>query len=262
MRDYPASIAIDGLDYVYEKILKEDFFSVNVLYRHGADRYVLKLSDFRFVFGILLRPLAMLMSAHEYAIYRRVADIEGVPKLGPRLGRRGYLHRFIPGRTLNELAGLPREQRQEVLPVDFFNRLRQTLAAVHARRIFYADLDKRGNIILGDDGRPWLIDFQICLHLSPGSGPWGRFKDRLLARLCREDIYHLYKQKRRYQPQLLSAEEAALATRTGFSRHYNRWFGTPYRRLKRLLYPKGSNDLIWYKWKKQRKVDKGSSPHA
>lgn len=251
MRNYPPSIVINGQDYAYEKILKEDFFSVNVLYGHAGDRYVLKLSDFRFIFGILLRPLAMLMSAHEFAIYSRIADIEGIPELGPRLGRRGYLHHFIPGRTLNELAELPRAQRQEVLPRDFFERLGKTLTAVHARRIFYADLDKRGNVILGDDGRPWLIDFQICIYFSPGSGPWGRFKDRLLARLCGEDVYHLYKQKRRYQPQLLSPQEATLATRTGFSRQFNRWFGTPYRRLKRLLYPQGSNDLIWYKWKRR-----------
>ncbi len=259
MRDYPARITIDGHDYDYEKVLKEDFFSVNVLYHHAGDRYVLKLSDFRFVFGFLLRPLAVLMSAHEYAIYRRIADIEGIPALGPRLGRRGYLHHFIPGRTLAELAGLPREQRGQDLPEDFFTRLGKTLKAVHGRRIFYADLDKRGNIILGDDGHPWLIDFQICLYFSPGRGPWGRLKDRLLARLCREDIYHLYKQKRRYQPQLLSAHEIQLATRSGFSRHYNRWLGNPYRRVKRLIYPKGSNDLIWYKWKQRRHGGKGSS---
>ncbi|MBI4859316.1 MAG: hypothetical protein HY815_03515, partial [Candidatus Riflebacteria bacterium] len=83
-RTYPDQTTIDGELYRYEKILKEDFFSVNVLYKaDSGKRYVLKLSDFRFIFGIFLRPLAMLVSRHEYRIYSMVADIPGVPRLGP-----------------------------------------------------------------------------------------------------------------------------------------------------------------------------------
>ncbi len=253
MREYPNIIIIDEKEYQYEEILKEDFFSINVLYKNGSDRYVLKLSDFRFIFGILLRPFAILMSRHEYYIYQRVADIPGIPKLGPRLGHRGYFHYFVPGRTLNDLRTLSAEEKKATVPDNFFDQLKAILSTVHEREIFYADLDKRGNIILGDDGKPWLIDFQICLDLGNGLNMFSGMRKRLFARLRQEDEYHLYKQKRRYRPDLLTNDEKELAKRTGFGQTYNRWLGNPYRRLKRNIYPSGSNDLIWYKANRQSK---------
>ncbi len=260
-RNYPETIDIEGRPYRRERVLKEDFFSVNVLYRHGEDRYVLKLSDFRFIGGWLLRPLAMWMSRHEYRIYRRLEGIPGIPRLGPRCTSRGYLHHFIPGRTLAELTALPPAQRRLALPEDFFERLRRTLDEIHRRRVFYADLDKRGNIILGEDGRPYLIDFQISLRFPPAGSWLGRRLEPLFRTLKGEDIYHLYKQKRRFLPDSLTEEERRLARRTDFSRRFNRFFGDRYRRLKRLLYPKGSNDLVWWKARRRTREETLQPPH-
>jgi len=252
MRAYPQRVTIEGSVFTFESILKDDFFSVNVLYRNpDGVRYVLKLSDFRFIFGVLLRPLAVLFSRREYNIYRMVADIEGVPALGTRHGLRGYFHRYVEGKTLHEVANEGR-----TLPEDFFEQLRAVLTRLHERRIFYLDLNKSGNIILGDDQKPYLIDFQISFHIKKRSGLAGRWGDRLFASLIREDVYHLYKHKRYFQPHLMTPDELALATRTRFNDRLKRYVGEPYRRAKRLMYPHGSNEVIWYKWKKLK--DKSS----
>ena len=138
-RAYPESLEIKGETYNYEKILKEDFFSINVLYRaESGSRYVLKMSDFRFILGFLLTPFAILMSRREYRIYSMVADLQHVPELGPRLGMRGYLHKFVEGRTLHELE----REGKKGLPDDFFDRLKATVEEIHLRRIFYMDLNK------------------------------------------------------------------------------------------------------------------------
>lgn len=242
--EFPLHVTIDNSDYEYEKILKEDFFSVNVLYREpGGKRYVLKLSNFRFVAGFLFRPLAALMSRHEYRIYQRLEDVSGIPQLGPRFGRRGYFHEYIDGKTLAEW------NRNAPLPADFFDRLAAIITECHRRRIYYADLDKRGNIIVGQGGKPWLIDFQICLHFK-NKGSSNGYSNRIFNRLIREDIYHLYKHKRRFQPERLTETEKRLAQRSPGGQRFNRWFGNPFRRLKRLIYPAGSNETIWYKWRK------------
>ena len=103
-RSYPSRAEIYGEEYRFDRILKEDFFSVNVLYRNQeGGQYVLKLSDFRFVLGWLFRPLAGWISRREYRIYQMVSDIPGIPELGPRHGKRGYFHRFIEGKTLHEI---------------------------------------------------------------------------------------------------------------------------------------------------------------
>ena len=161
MRKYPEKTIINNETYVYEKILKDDFFSVNVLYKNEKGRrFVLKLSDFRFILGIFFRPFAALMSSHEYKIYKMVKDIEGIPELGPRVGWRGYFHEYIEGKTLHELKDTP-----EVLPENFFNELINIVDQVHNRRILYVDMNKKGNIIMSDDGKPFLIDFQISQYL-------------------------------------------------------------------------------------------------
>jgi hypothetical protein len=251
-RAYPATLTIDGDLYHYEKILKEDFFSINVLYRAASNtRYVLKVSAFRFVFGFLLTPLAILMSRREYKLYSMVADIPLIPALGPRLGTRGYLHRFVEGKTLYELE---REGRRD-LPDDFFDRLRATVEEIHRRRIFYIDLNKQGNIILGEDGLPYLIDFQVCIHFKYRN----RLFDRLFALLIQEDIYHLYKHKKRFRPDLMTETEKELAQRSKLGEGVNRYFGDPYRKIKRKIYPSGSNEVIWYKWKKMKDKSKRTS---
>jgi len=252
-RDYPSKTTINGETYRAEKVLKEDFFSVNVLY--GADigrRWVLKLSRFRFPFGYMLRPLAALMSRHEYRIYARLADLDGVPRLGPRMGNRAFFHQYIEGVTLYEL---PRDAN---LPDDFFDRLRRLLDELHRRRIFYADLNKRGNIILGSDGRPYLIDFQISVHFNIDSLLFAIIPERVFRLLIRQDLYHLYKHKRRWQHRAMTDEELQLARRTGVIRKYESWFAGSVRRLKRAVYPKGGSDTIWYKWKNDKSASSGS----
>ncbi|RMH31247.1 MAG: hypothetical protein D6690_16850 [Nitrospirae bacterium] len=118
---------------------------------------MLKLSDFRMIFGLLLRPLASLMSRHEYRVYQRLDGINSIPALGPRWGWRGYLHRYIEGQTLHEITP------DGTLPDRFFDELASILSAVHARNVWYVDMNKRGNIICSTDGHPSLIDFQISV---------------------------------------------------------------------------------------------------
>jgi serine/threonine protein kinase len=252
MEEYPAKVIIEGSLFKYEKILKDDFFSINVLYRNETGvRYVLKLSNFRFILGKLLRPLAGFFSKREYRIYSRVEDIEGIPPLGPRYGKRGYFHLFIEGKTLHEL-----KNDKQLLPDDFFQRLLKIIEELHRRRIYYLDLDKLGNIILGDDGIPYLIDFQISMQFKKHRGILGKITDAIFNNLIREDLYHLYKHKKRFQPHLLTKEEEKLTERSSFNIWYNRIFGNPYRKVKRLIYPSGSNEVIWYKWKKIKNENK------
>ena len=95
---YPSSVTLHGQEYTFHSILKDDFFLLNILYTNSSNEgCVLKLSDFRFVFGRVLRPLAAWISKREYTIYQMVEDISGIPDLGPWYGKRGYFHRYNGG---------------------------------------------------------------------------------------------------------------------------------------------------------------------
>lgn len=265
MPSYPTSVTIYGQEYTFHRMLKDDFFSLNILYTNSRhEGYVLKLSDFRFVGGWMLRPLAAWISRRESTIYQMVADIPGIPALGPRFGRRGYFHQFIEGKTLHEIerqiierchvaAGHPAfGTAGTILASDFFEQLKTIIHEIHHRRIFYVDLNKRGNIICSTKGKPYLIDFQICLHMPVRQGWLGVLTEKIFQRVIQEDLYHLYKHKKTFQPQLMTEAETRLAKRSTLNKRYRKFLWQPYIMLKRLIYPHGSNETIWYKWKKEK----------
>ncbi|MCP4328141.1 MAG: hypothetical protein GY791_06870 [Alphaproteobacteria bacterium] len=236
---YPEQITIGGRAYRVDRVLHDDFFSINVLYvEPGGGRQILKLSDFRMIGGFLFRPMAAWMSRREYRIYGKLEGVVGVPTLGPRCGDRGYFHDFVPGKPLDRLAP------DETVPDDFFDRLVDTYKEMHLRGIAHVDSNKRSNLILGNDGRPYVIDFQVALDRGNGR-TLRRRRESLFLALARSDIYHVYKLKARLRPDLMRPEEWALADRPRQNRIYDRIFGGPYRTLKRMIYRSGSTQPRW-----------------
>jgi serine/threonine protein kinase len=77
------------------------------------------------------------------------------------------------------------------LPEDFFERLADLVEELHARRVCHNDLHKEPNILVAEDGRPALVDFQLASH-HPRAG-------RMFASRAREDLRHVRKHLRRYR---------------------------------------------------------------
>ena len=50
----------------------------------------------------------------------------------------------------------------------------------------------------------------------------------------------------------MTEAELQLAQRSTLNTRYRRLLWQPYIVLKRLIYPHGSNETIWYKWKKEK----------
>src|SRR5262245_35915339 len=111
------------------------------------------------------RWVGRLLLRRERAALRALADCPQVPRLldlpggapigGPisGAGRRDTLLRsWCAGEPLWSVAALP---------ADFFAALRALVLELHARGVCHNDLHKENNILVGEDGRPWLIDFQL-----------------------------------------------------------------------------------------------------
>ncbi len=229
-RGCPPTAVVQGIHVSFERVLAETACSRNAVYAAPTgERWVLKVTRLPGIFNILLWPLVVFMSRREYRIYRDLADIDCVPLLGPSRGLRAYFHRFIEGHTLAE------HPRGEPLAADFFDRLLACVREVHQRGVFYADLDKKGNIIVGADGRPYLIDFQACIRFGAGAldrrGPLGA----LFRALAGEDTRHLYKHKRYFQPEALTEAEIAGARRGPVAEGWHRYLVRPLRKLRKLV---------------------------
>jgi hypothetical protein len=129
------------------------------------------------------------------------------------------LHAFIPGCDLH---------RKLPLTTAFFDELQQLFAALHERNIAYVDSNKRENILYGDDGKPWLIDFQISYELRT-SGWRSHFLARgLFRRFVRADWYHFYKHKTRLLPKgTCTPDDWEKAKKRGTWHSIHRFFARP-----------------------------------
>ena len=109
-----------------------------------------------------------------------------------------------------------------VLPVDFFDRLRELVTGLHARGVCHNDLHKENNILVGADGAPRLVDFQLAsVHRRFG---W------LFARRCAADLRYVEKHRQRYD----SEGRAAPCPARGATAILLRWLWKPfYNRLAR-----------------------------
>lgn len=209
-QDPPRIVRIGNLCYKRQEVFKHDSWAATALYRGGEDGAppcaVCKFHRVAPVCGLPMHWFGVWMAQRERQLLARLADLPVVPRLLPAVTAEdgtslphAIAREYIPGRPLD---------RDVPLGPDFFTQLRHALAEMHRRGIAYVDLHKRENIIVGWNGQPYLVDFQISWnHRWEGSGPalpvgqswtW-RLAERVFSALCQADFYHLEKHIRRVQ---------------------------------------------------------------
>jgi RIO1 family len=130
----------------------------------------------------------------EARAYRRLEGVHGIPRFLGRLDRQAILIEYIAGRDLSTC-------RPGELPESFFDRLDQVLREVHAAGVAHGDLH-RHDVLQGDDGRPYLVDFSTSLLAGQRSGPLRRF---LFTQWRRADLRSAAKLRSRLVPGSRSA---------------------------------------------------------
>ena len=227
--DLPVSLSIQGKIYRHVKTVKHDFYAATGFYddEHGK-RVVLKMGRTNDVLGFSGVFLGRFSRSRETRFYSKVTDIDNVPRVLGRVGVTGFVHEFVPGRPLGE-----KDAHGKYLPVPdaFFDELIALLRKLHRRQIAYVDTNKPQNILLGDDGRPHLIDFQISYDMFEFGNNW--LNRRILERLKQEDFYHVLKHKRRLRPDLMTTEEHETATRKSWAIRLHRFLFAPYFKFRR-----------------------------
>ena len=223
----PRTFTLNGTIYRHHRTAKHDFFAATAFYTDVAgNTVVLKVSRNTDFAGVPLQWLGRWLCRREVRFYDRLSDLPNVPGLLGRVGPTGFVHEFVPGRPLEK--DLP-------VPDGFFKQLQDLIAKLHRRGIAYVDTNKPQNILVGDDGRPHLIDFQISYDVE-GLGPRAarlRLHRWWLHRLQQEDLYHLLKHKRRMRPDEMTTAERECATRQSALIRLHRFATRPYFHLRR-----------------------------
>jgi predicted Ser/Thr protein kinase len=175
------------------RVLKDDSFGRVELLERGAERRIRRVACGGSIPGS--RLVAHILLGRERRALLALEGVAGVPRLADEteFTRAASLDGAIPRSSdvglRDFVAGAPLH-RAERLPADFFERLEELVRELHARGVCHNDLHKEQNVIVGDDGWPWLIDFQLAsCHSS---------RSRKFASRARDDLRHVAKHRRRY----------------------------------------------------------------
>ncbi len=227
--DPPALIEVDRVCYRRIRIIKHDSWAATALYApqdgQAARNIVCKFNRTEPVGWLPMKWLGRKLAHREYQMYHLLADLPGIAKGYREIYSGGVLqhnacgHEFIDGHPL---------RWHDFVNDDFFNKLDACLVAMHRRNVAYVDMHKSENIIVNEQGDPCLIDFQISMR-------WNSILLRLPLRILqRSDLYHSFKLRRRFRPDLLNQQQE-FDSRIPWWIRAHRAVATPFRLARRRL---------------------------
>jgi hypothetical protein len=138
---------------------------------HAGARLVVK--DFAPRAAWVRATLARWIVRREQRAWRALAGHPAVPRWIGAIDALAFAVEHRAGRPLS------RSVARETPPA-FFERLAAAIDEMHARGVVHLDLRHQGNVLVGEDGAPVLVDFGSALVLAPGSRA-ARFARALLG---------------------------------------------------------------------------------
>jgi len=218
----PDEIEAGGEKWRRLKTFKHDFFAATGLYQaeNSKTQAVLKIFRPYSYKGLPYGLLGRWEARHEAKIYQKLQDTGHVPKWIGRYGKHGIMHEFVPGHDL--LYG-------SEIKEDFFEEVEKLLRIMHQRGMAYLDTNKPDNILVGDDGKSYLIDFQITWHQP--FFPLNLLTWPLFVIFRDSDMYHMMKHQRKFFPDKITKDD--LEQRRPWYIKIHRAFADPIRRIRR-----------------------------
>jgi len=166
-----------------------------VVQEHGVRAVVKDFSRGKLFYrGIIGRFLVW----RENKAYRKLRGLRGIPALYGVINGLALVVEEIPGKRLKKHKG------DIALPEAFFDGLEQTIEGFHRRGLAHCDLKNASNILVGNDGMPYIVDWAASI-----SEREFRFfpLNLIYRRFVSDDRAAITKLKLQYLPHLLSEEE-------------------------------------------------------
>jgi predicted Ser/Thr protein kinase len=151
-------------------------------------------------FRRLVGPLSARREAHAL---KQLEGIRGVPRLLRTVGHEALLMEYVPGMSAREVppGGLT--------PL-FFLQFYHLVERLHERGVAHCDLRSQGNILVGADGDPHVVDFTA--HFRRGRG-WNLPARWMYEKLCEADRVAVARLKKSRAPDLLTETEHRVLAR-------------------------------------------------
>jgi hypothetical protein len=232
-REPPDQVCINGHTYHKVRVFKHDSWAATAFYMGtNGRRVVCKFNRQQGLGWLPLHWIGHWLARREAALLRRLSHVPNLPRwsgdvyVGGVKQVHAVAHDFIPGHPLG---------RYEHVDDHFFPALKRCLTEMHRHDVAYVDLHKRENILVGADGKPYLLDFQISLALPPWWPANSTLTQILLHLFQRSDEYHLDKHVARCRPDQLGRDRASASAHRPWWIRLHRLVAVPFRTLRRGL---------------------------
>jgi serine/threonine protein kinase len=134
----------------------------------------------------------------EKKAYERLGNLSGVPMLYRVIDGIALVIQEIPGRNLRDLE----EGTEPTL--SFFHALAKLVDECHRRGLAHCDLKRAPNILMGFDGRPYIVDWGASISKRE----FGFFPlNRIYRRFLLDDQLAIIKLKLRHFPEAVTPDE-------------------------------------------------------
>lgn len=174
--------------------------------------------------GVPAAWIGTFLARREERVFRLMAGQAGFPKWSGPVMVKGL---ELPNAVAHDwIDGDPFHPAMSVGEA-FFPTLRDMLKALHAHDIAYVDMSKWGNILVGRDGHPYLIDYQIHFRPRP-HWPLGW----LLGLGQAADLYYFHRHWLRCRPDQHSADDRQTWSRQPWPVWIAEKAGPAFRRLR------------------------------
>jgi tRNA A-37 threonylcarbamoyl transferase component Bud32 len=134
----------------------------------------------------------------ELRAYKTLKGLEGIPVCYGAIDGLALALEEIPSRPLKK------HNKDIKLSDTFFDELKHIVINFHRRGLAHCDLKNGANVLVGHDGRPYIVDWGASI-----SEKEFRFfpLNRIYLRFVLDDYYAIIKLKMRYVPETLTLEE-------------------------------------------------------
>ena len=149
--------------------------------------------------GFMFRHiLGRFLIWREKKAYKKLEGFAGVPALLGSIGHTALIIEEIQGRDIGSF------EVGKNLDEKFYRDLEELIERMHDRGIAHCDLKRAPNIMIGNDGKPYIIDWAASISKSE----FRLFPLNLIyERFIRDDLNAVTKIKLKYLPESVSAEE-------------------------------------------------------
>lgn len=129
------------------------------LFHKGGEKLVLKSFSGRS--WLVRNTIGRFLISREIKALVRLRDLPGIPHKALRVNAFTLCYRFTEARQVSEFY-----DRKDSLGTDYFTQLESLVAAMHEFNLVHLDMRNRENVMVTEEGKPLLLDFQSYLDLK------------------------------------------------------------------------------------------------